>query len=249
MDVNWQAHPPALLQRDLVPASPDYFNYIWTLAIFDGGYPFDRKTEEQNGRIRVLSEVYRGTDIALDRVPELLNKTHICPSDIIGKSIDRLLADLTVNISAVQYKLVLELASIVSPNECRSFHNREVDWHIQEAKKRLDTGQDTPATAGSTVGEKCADVKIEEATPDPWSQEPIEFCADNGYSKKRDASFSETAKFLSETVPSAASSFHWRSFLDAAAWNKADHSLHNAVNTTMPIPPATFHPVVVDSML
>ncbi|KIK17274.1 hypothetical protein PISMIDRAFT_15229, partial [Pisolithus microcarpus 441] len=241
--------PPS--RGDLVPASPDYFNYVWTLAIFDGGYPFDGKTEEQNSRIRVLSEVYRGTDIALDRVPELLSKTRICPSDIIGESIDRLLADLTVNISAVQYKLVLELASIVSPDECCTFRNREVDCHIQTAKERLGSGQDTPATAGSTVGEKHPDVtvKVEEAEPDPWSQEPLEFTADDGYSKKWDASFSETAKFLSETVPSAVSSFHWRSFLDTAAWNKADHSLHNAVNATTSIPPATFHPVIVDSML
>ncbi|KIK16667.1 hypothetical protein PISMIDRAFT_15672 [Pisolithus microcarpus 441] len=236
---------------DLVPASPDYFNYVWTLAIYDGGYPFDGKTEEQNDHVRVLSEVYRGTDIALDRIPELLQKTRMCPADTVAESIDRLLADLTINISAVQYKLVLELASIVSADECRSFRNQEVDRHVAKAKEQLGSGQDTPATAGLAVGEKCPDVtvKAEEATPDPWSLEPMEFIADDGYGKKRDASFSETAKFLSETVPSAASSFHWRSFLDAAAWNKADHSLHNAVNTTTPLPPATFHPVVVDSML
>ncbi|KIK20727.1 hypothetical protein PISMIDRAFT_12797 [Pisolithus microcarpus 441] len=223
---------------DLVPASPDYFNYVWTLAIYDRGYPFDGKTEEQNDRVRVLSEVYRGTDIALDQVPELLSKTRISPSDTIAESIDRLLADLTVNISAVQYRLMLELASIITADKCRSF-------------QQLDSGQDTPAAAGSTVGEKHSDVavKTEEAEPDPWSTEPIEFSADDGHSKKRDASFSETARFLSETVPSAASSFHWRSFLDAATWNKADHSLHNAINTTMSIPPATFHPVIVDSML
>ncbi|KIK14363.1 hypothetical protein PISMIDRAFT_17338 [Pisolithus microcarpus 441] len=236
---------------DLVPTSPDYFNYVWTLAIYDGGYPFDGKTEEQNDCIRVLSEVYRGTDIALDRVLELLSKTRVCPSDTVAESIDRLLADLTVNISAVQYKLVLELASIVTTDECRSFRNREVDRHVAKAKEQPGSGQDTPATAGLTVGEKCPDVavKVEEADPDPWSVEPMEFSADNGYSKKRDASFSEMAKFLAETVPSAASAFHWRSFLDAAAWNKADHSLHNAINTTEAIPPATFHPIVVDSML
>ncbi|KIK17760.1 hypothetical protein PISMIDRAFT_14845 [Pisolithus microcarpus 441] len=225
--------PPS--HGDLVPASPDYFNYVWMLAIFDRGYPFDGKTEEQNDRIRVLSEVYRGTDIAMDRVPDLLSKTRLCPADALADSIDRLLADLIVNISAIQYKLVLELASIISADECQ----------------RVSSGEDTPATAGLTVGEKCSDVtiKIKEAEPDPWSQEPIEFTADDGYSKKRDASFSETARFLSETVPSAASSFHWRSFLDAAAWNKANHSLHNAVNTTEAIPPATFHPVIIDSML
>ncbi|KIK21800.1 hypothetical protein PISMIDRAFT_12084 [Pisolithus microcarpus 441] len=244
--------PPCDLDRlyphargDLVPASPDYFNYVWTLAIHDGGYPFDGKTEEQNDHIWMLSEVYRGTDLALDRVPDLLSKTRVCPADSIAESIDRLLADLTVNISAVQYKLVLELASIVSPEECRSFHNRKVDCHIQRAKEQFSSGQDTPATAGSTVGEKHPDIKEEEKTPDPdpWSLEPIEFAADDGYSKKRDASFSEMAKFLSETVPSAASPFFWRSFLDTAAWNKADHSLHNAINTTTPLPPATFHPV------
>ncbi|KIK17002.1 hypothetical protein PISMIDRAFT_15423 [Pisolithus microcarpus 441] len=182
--------PPS--HGDLVPASPDYLNYVWMLAIFDRRYPFDGKTEEQNDRIRVLSEVYRGTDIALDRVPKLLSKTRICPSDVIGESIDRLLADLTINISAVQYKLVLELAS--------RQHGR-----MPEAKKRVGTGQDTPATAGSTVGEKHSDVtvKTEEAEPDPWSQELIEFTTDDGYSKKRDTSFSEMAKFLSETVPSA----------------------------------------------
>ncbi|KIK22833.1 hypothetical protein PISMIDRAFT_11395 [Pisolithus microcarpus 441] len=234
---------------DLVPASPDYLNYVWTLAIFDGGYPFNGKTEEQNSHIRVLSEVYRGTDVALDRVLELLNKTRICPSDSITKSIDRLLADLTVNISAIQYKLVLELASIVSTDECHTFCNREVDRHVREAKKCLGSGQDTPATAGSTVGEKHPDVEEEEKTPDPWSQEPLEFTADDGYSKKCDASFSKTTKFLSETTSFAASAFCWRTFLDSAAWNKADHALHNAVNMTTPIPPATFHPVVVDSML
>ncbi|KIK17001.1 hypothetical protein PISMIDRAFT_15422 [Pisolithus microcarpus 441] len=241
--------PPS--SGDLVPASPDYFNYVWTLAIFNGRYPFDGKTEEQNSRIRMLSEIYRGTDIALDHVPELLNKTRTSPADAIAESIDQLLADLTINISAVQYKLVLDLANLVSPDECRSFHNREVDHYIREAKECIGSGQDTPATAGLTVGEKHPDItiKVEEAEPDPWTQEPIEFTADDGYSKKWDASFSEMAKFLSETVPSAASSFHWRSFLDAAAWNKADHSLHNAVNTTTSIPPATFHPVVVDLML
>ncbi|KIK13097.1 hypothetical protein PISMIDRAFT_18236 [Pisolithus microcarpus 441] len=237
-------YPPA--DGNLVPASPDYLNYVWTLAIFDRGYPFDRKTEEQNDRIRMLSEVYRGTDIALDRVPDLLAKTHICPIDSIADSIDRTLADLTINLSAVQYKLVLELASVISADECRSFRNREVDRYIQQAKERISASQDTSAAAGSTVGEKCPDVtvKVEEADPDPWSTEPIEFTADDRYSKKREASFSKTAKFLSETVPSAVSSFHWRSFLDAAAWNKADHSLHNAINTTTPIPPTTFHPVV-----
>ncbi|KIK13025.1 hypothetical protein PISMIDRAFT_18279 [Pisolithus microcarpus 441] len=272
MDVNWQAHPPALLPRsrrsgssppcdpdrlfppsrgDLVPASPDYFNYVWTLAIYDRGYPFDGKTEEQNDRIRMLSEVYRGTDLALDCVPDLLSKTRVCPTDSLAESLDRTLADLTINISAIQYKLVLELSAIVSAEECRSFRNREVDRHVCEAKKRGGSGQDTPATAGSSVGEKCTDVtvKVEEAEPDPWSLEPIEFAADDGYSKKRDASFSETAKFLAETVPSAASAFHWRQFLDSAAWNKADHALHNAINTTEALPSATFHPVVVDSML
>ncbi|KIK17795.1 hypothetical protein PISMIDRAFT_14822 [Pisolithus microcarpus 441] len=241
--------PPS--SGDLVPASPDYFNYIWTLAIFDGRYPFDGKTEEQNSCIRMLSEIYRGTDIALDHVPELLNRTRASPIDTIAESIDRLLADLTVNISAVQYKLILDLAAIVSTDECRSFRNREVNRYIREAKERASPSHDTTATAGSTVGEKHPDVtiKVEEATPDPWSQEPIEFTADDGYSKKRDSSFSETARFLSETVPSAASSFHWRSFLDATAWNKADHSLHNAINATMPLPPATFHPIVVDLML
>ncbi|KIK16845.1 hypothetical protein PISMIDRAFT_15543 [Pisolithus microcarpus 441] len=222
-------YPPCC--GDLVPASPDYFNYVWTLAIFDGRYPFDRKTEEQNDRIQVLSEIYRGTDIALDRVPDLLNKTRVIPSDSVAESIDRLLGDLTVNISAIQYKLVLELATV--------------------AKEQLGSGQDTPATAGSTVGEKYPDVtvKVEEAEPDPWAQEPIEFAADDGYSKKCDASFSETAKFLSETHSQAASTFFWHTFLDSAAWNKANHALHNAVNTTTPLPAATFHPVIVDSML
>ncbi|KIK10703.1 hypothetical protein PISMIDRAFT_20169 [Pisolithus microcarpus 441] len=161
------------------------------------------------------------------------------------------LADLTINISAIQYRLVLELASVISADECRSFRNREIDRYVRQAKERSGNGQDTPATAGSTVGEKHGDitVKVEEAAPDPWSTEPMEFTADDGYSKKRDASFSETAKFLEQTVPSAASAFHWRSFLDAAAWNKADFALHNAVNTTEAIPPATFHPIVIDSML
>ncbi|KIK11119.1 hypothetical protein PISMIDRAFT_19793 [Pisolithus microcarpus 441] len=241
--------PPS--RGDLVPALPDYFNYVWTLAIFDRGYPFDGKTEEQNNRIRVLSEVYRGTDVALDRVPDLLSKTRISPDDSFAESIDRTLADLTINISAIQYKLVLELVSIVNAEECRSFRNREIDRYIAKAKERTSTGEDTPATAGSTVGEKCADVtvKVEEATPDPWTTEPLEFTADDGYSKKREASFGETARFLSETVPSAASAFRWRSFLDAAAWNKADFALHNAINTTTTLPPATFHPVVVDPML
>ncbi|KIK24867.1 hypothetical protein PISMIDRAFT_10057 [Pisolithus microcarpus 441] len=241
--------PPS--RGDLVPASPDYFNYVWTLAIFDRRYPFNRKTEEQNDRIRVLSEVYRGTDVAMDRVPDLLNKTRLSPDDSFAESIDRTLADLTVNISAIQYKLVLELASVVNADECRSFRNREVDRYVTEAKERASSGEDTPATAGSSVGEKCADVtiKVEEVTPDPWATEPLEFVADDGYSKKREASFGETAKFLSETVPSAASAFHWRSFLDAAAWNKADFALYNAINTTTILPPATFHPVVVDPML
>ncbi|KIK14656.1 hypothetical protein PISMIDRAFT_17165 [Pisolithus microcarpus 441] len=209
---------------DLVPTSPDYFNYVWTLAIFDGGYPFDGKTEEQNSRIRVLSEVYRGTDIALDCVPELLNKTCICPSDSVGESIDQLLADLTSpRTSATPFITEKSITTFKKPKS-----------ELVMAKI-LQQQQDQQW--------------IEEAEPDPWSQEPIEFTADDGYSKKRDASFSETARFLSETVPSAASAFHWRSFLDAAAWNKANHSLHNAVNATTPLLPTTFHPVVVDSML
>ncbi|KIK27143.1 hypothetical protein PISMIDRAFT_8361 [Pisolithus microcarpus 441] len=236
--------------RHLVPALPNYLNYVWMLVIYDGRYPFNGKTEEQNDHVWLLSEIYRGTDIALDRVPELLHHTRIVEPDSIAGSIDKLLSDLSINISAVQYKLVLELALILSPEECQSFRNREVDRY-SEAKVRNSTGNDTPATAGSTVGEKHPDVtiKIEETTPDPWSTEPLEFTADDGYSKKRDASFSETAKFLSETHSSAASAFHWRSFLDAAAWNKADHLLHNAVNTTEALLPTTFHPVVVDGML
>ncbi|KIK24340.1 hypothetical protein PISMIDRAFT_10328 [Pisolithus microcarpus 441] len=199
--------PPS--SRDLVPMSPDYFNYVWTLAIFNGGYPFDGKTEEQNHHIRVLSEIYRGTDIALDRVPELLNKTRICPSDLIAKSINWLLTDLTVNISAVQYKLILELASPKSELVLAKILQQQQDQQ--------------------------------------W--EPIEFVADDGYSKKQDACFSEAAKFLSETTSFAPSAFFWRSFLDAAAWNKANHLLHNAINMTSPIPPTTFHPIVIDGML
>ncbi|KIK20271.1 hypothetical protein PISMIDRAFT_13102 [Pisolithus microcarpus 441] len=221
-------HPFPAGHGDLVPVSPDYLNYVWTLAIFDGRNPFNGKTEEQNDRIRVLSEIYQGTDITLDRVLEILDRSHSLTPEVIAEAIDRLLTDLMINISAVQCKLVLKLASIVSPDDCH---------------------EDTAAAAGSSVAEKCPDVKIKEAMPDPWSQEPIEFVADDGYSKKRDACFSEAAKFLSETTSFAASTFSWRSFLDTATWNKADHSLHNAINTTTPIPSATFHPVVVDGML
>ncbi|KIK27802.1 hypothetical protein PISMIDRAFT_7807 [Pisolithus microcarpus 441] len=212
----------------LVPVLPNYLNYIWTLVIYDGRYPFDGKTEEQNDRIRLLSEIYRGTDIALDRVPELLHHSRSVDSDSVTGSIERLLSNLTINVSALQYQLVLELAIILSPEECRSF-----------------------PTAGSTVDEKCDDVtiKAKEAVLDPWSTEPLEFVANDGYSKKHEATFSETAKFLSETTPTAASAFFWQSFLDAAAWNKADHALHNAINTTTPLLPATFHPIIVDGML
>ncbi|KIK23245.1 hypothetical protein PISMIDRAFT_11028 [Pisolithus microcarpus 441] len=214
----------------LVPALPNYLNYIWTLVIYDGRYPFNGKTEEQNDCIRLLSEIYQGTDIALDRVPELLHHSHTVDSESIAGSIEKLLSDLTINVSTLQYHLV----------------NRYSKAQVQKGP-----GDDTPATAGSTVGEKHDDItiKVKEATPDPWSSEPLEFAANDRYSKKRDACFSEAAKFLSETTSFAPSTFTWRSFLDTAAWNKADHSLHNAINTTTPIPPTTFHPVVVNGML
>ncbi|KIK17901.1 hypothetical protein PISMIDRAFT_14721 [Pisolithus microcarpus 441] len=202
------------------------------IAIFDGRNTFDGKTEEQNNCIQVLSEIYRGTDITLDRVLEILDKSRSLTPDAVAKSIDHLLADLTINISSVQYRLVLKLASI-----------------YVAAKVRDSAGEDTAAAVGLTVGKEHPDVKVEEATPDPWSREPFEFVANDGYGKKRDACFSEAAKFLAETTSFAASAFTWRSFLDAAAWNKADHSLHNAVNTTMPIPSATFHPIIIDGML
>ncbi|KIK10865.1 hypothetical protein PISMIDRAFT_20012 [Pisolithus microcarpus 441] len=189
--------------------SPNYLNYVWTLVIYNGRYPLDGKTEEQNDCIWVLSEIYRGTDITLDRVPELLTQT----------------CSLTP-----KYRLVLELALVLLLEECRSFRNQEVN-------------------PGSTVDEKCPDIKAEEAEPDPWLMEPFEFITDDGYSKKQDTSYSETAKFLSQTVPDAASAFTWHSFLDAAAWNKVDYSLYNATNTTMAIPATTFHPVVVNKML
>ncbi|KIK21877.1 hypothetical protein PISMIDRAFT_12021 [Pisolithus microcarpus 441] len=116
------------------------------------------------------------------------------------------------------------MRATLSPEECCSFHNREVD-HYSEAQVQDGPSKDTPATAGSSVDEKHPDVKVEKAELDPWSSEPIAFTSDNGYSKKRDASF------------------------NTAAWNKADHSLYNATNTTTALPPATFHPVVINKML
>ncbi|KIK13512.1 hypothetical protein PISMIDRAFT_17930 [Pisolithus microcarpus 441] len=245
-----QEHESVPNYGHLVPASPNYLNYVWTLAIYDGRYPLDGKTEEQNDCLRLLSEIYRGTDIVLDRVPKLLHQSRTITVDSIASSIDRLLSDLTINVSALQYRLALETALLLSPEECRSFRNREVDRY-KEAKVRDGASDDTAATAGSTMGQECPDVtmKIEEAELDPWSTELIEFTADDGYSKKRDASFSETAKFLSESTAHATSSFFWRQFLDSAAWNKADHALHNAINMTTPLPATTFHPIVMDGML
>ncbi|KIK22421.1 hypothetical protein PISMIDRAFT_11593 [Pisolithus microcarpus 441] len=206
--------------------------------------------EPYSSELQVSGDFSVAHDITLDRVLEILDKSCSLTPEVVAKSIDRLLTDLTISISAVQYRLVLKLASIISPDECWSFHNREVD-HYTTAKVQGDLSEDTAATAGLSVAEKCPDitVKVEEVMPDPWSQEPLEFVADDGYSKKWDACFSEAAKFLLETTSFAASAFTWRSFLDAAAWNKADHSLHNAINTTTPLPPATFHPVVVNGML
>ncbi|KIK21801.1 hypothetical protein PISMIDRAFT_12086 [Pisolithus microcarpus 441] len=214
----------------LVHMLPNYLNYVWMLVIYDRGNPFDRKTEEQNDCIWIL------------------NRSHSLTPEVVAESIDRVLADLMINISTLQYKLVLELALIVSPEECHSFHNQEVE-HYTEAKVRDCASEDTAATAGSSVAEKHPDIKVEAINPDPWTQEPIEFMADDGYTKRRDTSYSETAKFLSETTAFTASAFAWRSFLDAATWNKADHHLHNAINTTTPIPATTFHPIVVNSML
>ncbi|KIK22832.1 hypothetical protein PISMIDRAFT_11391 [Pisolithus microcarpus 441] len=253
MDVNWRACPLVLRltsPKSELPPPVNYLNYIWMLTIFDRGNALDGKTEEQHDHIRVLSEIYQGTDITIDRVPDILDKTHSLTPDVIAESINRLFADLTINISTLQYRLVLELATIATTEECWSFRNREVD-HYSKAKVRDSPSEDTAATAGLTVGEKYSDVtvKVKEVMPDPWSTELLEFVADNGYSKKRDACFSEAAKFLSETTSFATSAFMWRSFLDAAAWNKADHSLHNAINTTTPIPPATFHPIIVNGML
>ncbi|KIK23926.1 hypothetical protein PISMIDRAFT_10543 [Pisolithus microcarpus 441] len=181
---------PVPVHGNLVPALPNYLNYVWTLVIYDRRNPLDGKTEEQNDH----------------------------------------------------------LALILSPEECWSFRNQEVD-HYSEAQVRDSTVEDTPAAAGSPMVEKCPDIKAEEAELDPWSMELLEFMADDRYSRKQDASFSETTRFLSQTIPDAASAFTWHSFLDAAAWNRADHSLYNAINATMALLPATFHPVVVDEML
>ncbi|KIK12787.1 hypothetical protein PISMIDRAFT_18483 [Pisolithus microcarpus 441] len=228
----------------LVPASPNYLNYVWMLVIYDRRNPFDRKSEEQNDCIQVLSEIYRGTDMTLDRVPEILDQSHSLTPEVIAESIDRVLTDLTINVSALQYRLVLELTLIISPKECHSFHNREVERYT-EAKVQDRVSEDTAATAGLTVAENCPDVEAKEAEPDPWSQEPLEFSTDNRYSKRRDASYSKTAKFLSETTSYSASAFAWRSFLDTATWSRTDHHLHNAINTTMPLPAAAFHPIDV----
>ncbi|KIK16243.1 hypothetical protein PISMIDRAFT_15988 [Pisolithus microcarpus 441] len=113
--------------------------------------------------------------------------------EVIAESIDHLLSDLTTNISALQYQLVLELALILSPEECWSFCNREVDRY-SEAQVRDGTVEDTPAAAGSPMVEKCPDIKAEEAELDPWSMELLEFMADDRYSRKQDASFSETTR-------------------------------------------------------
>ncbi|KIK15215.1 hypothetical protein PISMIDRAFT_16673 [Pisolithus microcarpus 441] len=227
MDVNWKSHPLTLLSKSLRSASPlpNYHPPQSSPVQYPATgtwYPHHQTTSTMFGCLLSTME-----DIALDRVLELLHHTRSVDSESVAGSIERLLSDLTVNMTALQYRLVLELALLLMPEECRSF------------------------PAGSTVGEKHDDVaiKIKESTPDPWSMEPLEFTADDGYSKKRDASFSETAKFLSETTSFATSTFHWHSFLDAAAWNKADHALHNAINSTASLLPATFHPVVVDGML
>ncbi|KIK11769.1 hypothetical protein PISMIDRAFT_19248 [Pisolithus microcarpus 441] len=221
---------PVPIHGNLAPALPNYLNYVWMLVIYNQGNPLNRKTEEQNDHV------------------QLLEKTCSLMPEVVAKSIDRLLSDLMINISALQYHLVLELALIMSPEECWSFHNREVD-HYSEAQVRDSAGEDTPAAARSPVAEKRPDVDTEKPELDPWSTELLEFVSDDRYSKKQDASFSETAKFLSQTVPDAASAFTWRSFLDTAAWNRANHSLYNATNSTMALPPATFHPIVVDKML
>ncbi|KIK10850.1 hypothetical protein PISMIDRAFT_20027 [Pisolithus microcarpus 441] len=102
----------------LVPTSPNYLNYVWMLVIYDARYPFDGKTEEQNGHIWLLSEIYRGTDIALDQVPELLHHSRSVKLDLVASSIEKLLSDLTINVSTLQYRLVLELALILLPEEC-----------------------------------------------------------------------------------------------------------------------------------
>ncbi|KIK25329.1 hypothetical protein PISMIDRAFT_9688 [Pisolithus microcarpus 441] len=156
---------PVPVHRHLVPTSANYLNYVWTLVIYDGRYPLDGKTEEQNDSIW------------------LLEKTRSLTPEVVAKSIDRLLSDLTISVSTLQYHLVLKIALILSPEECQSFHNREVNRY-SETQVRDDIGKDTPAATGSAVGEKHDDVKAEEAEPDPWSMELLEFVANDGYSRK-----------------------------------------------------------------
>ncbi|KAI6115311.1 hypothetical protein EDD16DRAFT_1708694 [Pisolithus croceorrhizus] len=251
------------------PTSSQFFDYCWLLTKYNPGDPLVGVSREQEQRLRLLCQVFRGSDVVASYVPKFLDVTVRVPDSTGNASF--LENTLTAAISAmgdVQHDIVQILHKDLGPLVANSFHNAttnrsggsglDVLCQVAAAAEAGRSGlhptisplpsewaryQTSLWTAAIPDGNRTVGGADSKGVPVSQPLAVPTLQTEESEERTKESVFQRAAAILTKYSTTDATTHEWLNFLDKScedAWGVAGLKPYNAVHVRNSIPSAPF---------